>query len=198
MRCVRAPALLLVGALLLPFVAVACGGDDGDGPDPVEVCPSLCQKQEDCSLLGTATYEECVAECLGFAGNMLDPYLEALTTCTEAKTCAELTAGVTAQGICYEENVALCTTDTTDYVEAACRKELECDGISDPTPAELEACTERMHADGNILICFEPAKVAELQACVENATSCNPSPISECAEEVVGLDLGGGGHNPAN
>ncbi|MFH2008004.1 MAG: hypothetical protein ABI333_15585 [bacterium] len=184
----------LMTILLAAAMGPSCNGDDG--PDPAEVCPSICQKEADCDLLGTTTYDACVAECLGFADNMLDDYLEALAACTEEKTCAELTAGVTAQGICYEENEALCTTNTDDWVEAACLTSLSCDGIDDPTPQQLQECMDRMHGDGNILICFEPSVIANLTTCVESATECNPSPIPHCALEVVGLELGNSGHNP--
>lgn len=176
---------------------MACG-NEGGGPDPAVVCPTLCEKQDECDLLGQVTYEQCVTECLGFAGNMLDGYLSALTECTEEKACADLTVGVTAQGVCYTENVALCTTDTSGYVEAACYKELECDGIPDPTTQQMDECILRMHADGNILICFEQRKVDELEACVKAAVSCNPNPIKDCALSVVGLTLGQGGSNPTN
>ncbi|MDY0000872.1 MAG: hypothetical protein RBU30_06225 [Polyangia bacterium] len=189
--------LPFLGMLLFFGMSAACGDDDG-GPDPQEVCPSLCQKQDECALLGQVTYEQCVTECLGFAGNMLDDYLFALVTCTETKDCSELTVGVTAQGVCYTENVELCTTNTDDYVEAACTKELECDGITDPTTQQMDECISRMHADGNILICFEQHKVDELEACVEGATSCNPNPLKDCALSVVGLELGLGGQNPTN
>lgn len=175
--------------LLLPLLLFACDGDT-DGPDPHEVCPTICQKTADCDELGNSTDEECVTECLGFADNMLDPYLEALPSGTEEKTCAELDLGVTAQGLCSEENVSLCTTNTDGHVEAACRLELSCDGIDDPTQQQLESCMTRMHGDGNILICFEPAKIAELEACVEAADRGNPNPVRACVDEVIGLELG--------
>ena len=83
--------------LLVPIFAVSISfpgcGDEDSGPDPVEVCPDLCQKQEECELLGNATYDECVTECLGFAESMLDTYLQALVDCSSEKTCAELTVG---------------------------------------------------------------------------------------------------------
>jgi hypothetical protein len=180
--------------LLLALVAVACGDDSG--PDPVVVCPDLCQKEADCDLLGNQTYDACVAECLSFAGNMLDGYLAAYVACTEEKTCAELEAGITAQGLCYEENVDLCTTNTDDWVEQACLTSLACDGNDDPSAAELNDCMDRMHGDGNVLICFEPDIIATLTACVANATECNPSPIPHCALEIVGLELGNSGQNP--
>jgi hypothetical protein len=137
-----------------------------------------------------------VAECLSFAGNMLDGYLAAYAVCTAQKTCAELEAGITAQGVCYEENVDLCTTNTDEWVEQACLTSLACDGIDDPSAAELNDCMDRMHGDGNVLICFEPDVIATLTACVTNATECNPSPVPHCALEIVGLELGNSGHNP--
>ncbi len=182
----------LIPIALISFGLFACG-DDGSGPDPTEVCPTLCQKDDDCELLGNSTYDECVTECLGFADSMLDTYLAALAECTSEKTCAELTTGVTSQGLCYEENVDLCTTNTDDYVEAACLLELSCDGIDEPTTAQLDECMDRMHADGNILICFEPSKIAELTTCVENATECNPNPVNKCVLDITGLELGQGG-----
>ena len=189
----RPVILVFVTLLLLP--TAACD-DSGDGPDPTEVCPAICQKEADCDLLGNQTYDDCVAECLSFADNMLDGYLTAYADCTEAKACADLEAGVTAQGLCYEENVSLCTTNTDDWVEQACRTDLACDGNDDPTPTELQACMDRMHGDGNVLICFEPAVIASLTACVAIATECNPSPIPHCAQEIVGLELGNSGHHP--
>ncbi len=112
----RTFATYLLMLLMTPLVG-AC--DNGSGPDPTEVCPAICQKEADCDLLGNQTYDDCVAECLSFANNMLDSYLEAYAECTEAKTCAELEQGVVAQGLCYEENVDLCTTNTDDWVEQA-------------------------------------------------------------------------------
>lgn len=182
----------LLSALIVALLLSGCG-DDGGGPDPAEVCPDLCQKQEDCDLLGNATYQECVDECLGFAEYMLNDYLDALNECTSEKTCAELTVGVTSQGLCYQENVDLCTTDTSGYVEAACLLELSCDGIDDPTTQQLEDCTDRMHGDGNILICFEPSKINELESCVQDATECTPNPVNKCVLDVTGLVLGQGG-----
>lgn len=190
----RSLRVFILPLFVFSLLLVACGDDDG-GPDPVQVCPDICQKEADCDLLGNATYEDCVAECLGFAENMLDAYLEALVACNEEKTCAELEAGVTAQGLCYEENVDLCTTNTDGYLEAACRLELSCDGVEDPTTQQLDNCMDRMHGDGNILICFEPAVIADLQACVEAATECNPNPVNKCVLDIVGLELGQSGQN---
>ena len=171
----------------------ACGDSSSDKPDPGEVCDTVCQKEESCNLLGTATVQDCLAECEEYAGYMLDSYLSALGDCFGEKSCDELAVTATPQDACYEDHVDLCTTDTESYVEAACVKDFECDGITDPTAAQMANCMERMHADGNILICFEPAKIAELQSCVENAESCTPNPIRECTLEVVGLELGTGG-----
>ncbi len=190
----RMPTYVLTLLLLVPLIA-ACD-NESDGPDPAEVCPAICQKEADCELLGNQTYDNCVAECLSFANNMLDSYLAAYAACTEEKSCADLEAGVTAQGLCYEENVDLCTTSTDNWVEQACLTSLACDGNDDPTTAELDECKERMHGDGNVLICFEPSVIATLTTCVENATECNPSPIPHCALEIVGLELGNSGHNP--
>ena len=176
--------------LILSYSLSACGDDSSDGPDPAEVCPTICQKESDCDLLGNTSYEDCVAECLGYAENMLDPYLEAITTCTQEKSCVELEEGVTAQGLCYEENVDLCTTDTEAYVEAACLKRFECDGVDDPTTEQMSTCQDQMHADGNILICFQKSAVDALIACIESAQSCNPNPVNTCAKDVVGLELG--------
>jgi len=188
------PILATLFILLTCNPACNGGGGDVDAPDPAEVCPTVCQKEDDCDVLGTATYEECLAECLDFGDNMLDGYLEALAICTEEKTCAELTGGVTSQGACYQENVDLCTTNTDDYVEAACLVELACDGNDDPTTQELDTCMERMHGDGNILICFEPAVIAELKTCVESANGCHPNPIPTCVQDIVGLELGSSGN----
>jgi len=185
---------LMMVLMMTPF-AIACDSG-GSGPDPVEVCPAICQKEDDCDLLGNQTYDDCVAECLSFADNMLDRYLEAYATCTEEKTCADLEAGVTAQGLCYEENLDLCTTNTDQWVEEACRTDLACQGIDDPTPEELDECMDRMHGDGNVLICFEPSVIASLTSCVVNATECTPSPIPHCAMEIVGLELGNSGRTP--
>ena len=96
----------------------------------------------------------------------------------------------------HDENVDLCTTNTDNWVEQACRTSLACDGVDDPTTAELSDCMDTMHGDGNVLICFEPSIIATLTACVENAIECNPSPIPHCAMEIVGLELGNSGHNP--
>lgn len=182
---------LFLGFLLIILSSLGgCGEDSSKGPDPTEVCPTICEKEADCDLLGNTTYEDCVAECLGYAENMLVPYLEAITTCTQEKSCEELEEGVTAQGLCYEENVALCTTDTEAYVEAACLKNFECEGIDDPSTEQMSACLDQMHADGNILICFQKSAVDDLIDCIESAQNCNPNPVNTCAKDVVGLDLG--------
>jgi hypothetical protein len=52
---------------------------------------------------------------------------------------------------------------------------------------------DRMHGDGNVLICFEPSKIAQLVSCVESATECNPNPVNKCVLDVTGLELGQGG-----
>jgi hypothetical protein len=171
----------------------SCGDDGSSGVNPTDVCTTICEKEQSCDALGGATLEECVADCEEHAAYMLEDYLAATGPCMEEKTCEELLAGETSRDACYEENLDLCTTDTSGYVEAACLKLLECDGIDEPTEAELQECTDRMHADGNVLICFKPAKIGELRDCVENATFCNPNPVNTCAREVVGLDLGGSG-----
>ncbi len=191
MRRMMSLMMILMGAQL----GAGCS-DTGEGPDPIEVCPDMCQKEVDCDLLGNQTYDDCVAECLSFASNMLDSYLEAYAICSEAKTCEELEAGVTAQGLCYEENLDLCTTNTDAWVEQACLTSLACDGVDDPTTEELDECMELMHGDGNVLICFEPDVIATLTACVANAVECNPSPIPHCAMEIVGLELGNSGRTP--
>lgn len=175
------------------FLASACGGGGSDGPDPAEVCNTICEKEDTCDLLGNATLQDCLVECEDYAGYMLDDYLAAMADCFTEKTCQELSVTQTPQDACYEENVDLCTTDTSDYVEAACLKSFECDGITDPTPQQVDECENRMHADGNILICFEPSKIAELVACIENATFCNPNPVRTCVKDVVGLELGTSG-----
>jgi hypothetical protein len=178
--------------LFVAFLTV-CGDSGSDGPDPAVVCDTICQKQDTCDLLGNNTLEDCRTECRDYAGYMLDSYLAATADCFTEKTCEELAITATPQDACYEDNVDLCTTDTSEYVEAACLKDFECDGITDPTPSQMDDCTRRMHADGNILICFEPFKINELQACVENATFCNPNPIRTCVKDVVGVELGTGG-----
>ncbi len=184
--------MILMTILITAPVGVGCS-EPGDGPDPMEVCPVMCQKETDCDLLGNQTYDDCVAECLSFANNMLDSYLEAYARCTEEKSCEELEAGVTAQGLCYEENVDLCTTNTDAWVEQACLTSLACDGIDEPTDEQLGDCMDLMHGDGNVLICFEPDVIATLTSCVANAVECTPSPIPHCAQEIVGLELGNSG-----
>ncbi|MBU1238141.1 hypothetical protein KKF84_11040, partial [Myxococcota bacterium] len=133
--------------------------------------------------------------CQEQAVNQLDGFFEAFVACKEEQTCQELSEGGENSTICYDENTEECTTDTTDYLETACTVRLDCDGIADPTEQEMSDCMSNMIADGNILICFTPSKLAEATLCIETADSCTPDPVKECVESVLGLTLG---NNPAN
>lgn len=188
-----------LGILIVPgfcLVLAACGDGADDGLDYAELCATSCEVDKTCDLLDGLTAEQCVTACRETAENQLDGFFEAFVLCKEEKSCEDLSEGGENSTICYDENIAECTTDTADYLEAACAKKLECDGIDEPTPAQMDACKATLHGDGNILRCFTPDKLAETVACIEKATSCSPDPVRDCVDEILGLVLGNENTNP--
>jgi len=183
----------LISIILASSVFMISCDDSSSSPDYTSICDDMCNKEAECDLLGDATLEECVIECNDFATNMLDPFVEAVGTCTVEKTCEELAAGDEIRDVCYDENVEICDTNIDAYVEAACLKILECNGNEDPTSQELEECAGQMHGDGNIFICFKQSVIDSVTECVTNATECNPDPVNVCVEDILGIDMGNSG-----
>ncbi len=181
--------------LSLSFVISACDDSEDDSPDYDTLCERSCEVDETCNLLDGATVEQCLIDCKEQAVNQLDSFFEAFVSCKEEHTCLELQEGGENTLICYEENGDECTTDTTAYLDASCLKRLECDGITDPTQTEIDECKENLHADGNIIRCFQPSTLNETIACIEDADSCSPDPVKICVEDFLGLTLGNSSTN---
>ena len=180
--------ILTAGSLMFG----AC--DNGSSvPDYASACEAACENELECELLGDTTLEECASSCENEGTQMCDDFFSAYTECRATSSCTMLDDWGENVPPCYEQNVDLCTSDTTEYVEVACRAQLECDGVDDPTSAQLEECLETMRGDGNIIICFQQSMIDQTIRCIEAAESCTPDPVNDCALEVLGLVLGNSG-----
>lgn len=167
------------------FSITACGSDSSSGTNPGDACDAICAKTVECAL--GPTLEECRANCLLTAPNMLEDYIENELECMKTASCEQLAAD---ENLCTDAAKVYCTTDTAVYNRTACLKILECDGVENPTESQIEQCIQRQHGDGDLIGCFEPRKVDATVSCIEDAPSCTPSPVSTCVYDNLGLELG--------
>ena len=177
-------------ASFLGMIFAACGSDGEDSLDYNGLCTTSCEVDEACDLLDNLSIDQCISACEATAMNHLAGFFEAFVACKAEKSCQELSEGGENSNVCYDDNIAECTTDTSDYLDAACTTKLECDGVDGPTTAQMDKCKETMHGDGNILRCFEDSKLADAESCIENASSCSPDPVKDCVESILGITLG--------
>ncbi|MBN2724208.1 MAG: hypothetical protein JXR95_09075 [Deltaproteobacteria bacterium] len=181
--------------ILLSVLVIPSCDDSSSNINYNTVCEDMCNREDECDLLGGDTLEECIAECEDFAVNMLDDFVTGVSVCTTEKTCEELAMGDEVRDVCYDENLDSCTTDVDSYIETACLKILECNGNTEPTSSELETCEGQMHGDGNIFICFKQSVIDSVEDCIANSAECTPNPVNECVEDILGIDMGSSSTN---